>query len=78
MPRRTNVRLASAKILVNPSSAGGMKSWRSDQSTEKERRRWESNPRIMDLQSTALATWLRRLIGLVALFSTAWHSRRQG
>lgn len=26
------------------------------------RRRWDSNPRIMDLQSIALATWPRRLI----------------
>ena len=30
--------------------------------SKKERRRWDSNPRIMDLQSIALAAWPRRLL----------------
>ncbi len=29
--------------------------------SDTQRRRWELNPRVTDLQSVALATWLRRL-----------------
>lgn len=42
-------------------------------SSDAERRRWELNPRVTDLQSVALATWLRRLIeGRNLVVSEKW------
>ncbi len=38
---------------------------------QKKRRRWESNPRMADLQSAALATWLRRRASMVRAIAAA-------